>query len=173
MVVSQRRTETEVHVWLSKWASCYHTKDWPVKKVTKVWVGHVTTISGHFFANYIKIFHKTEVLTVILRCITHLNLNWIKSYDINHKCFRQLCFSILEEKKTANLSFKNGHFSTISGHFFASYINIFHKTEVQTVNLRCLVCLNLNWIKSYDILLVKIFIFSCLKMHHFRGKIPK
>ena len=46
MVVRQRRKETEVHVWLSKWASCYHTKDWPVKKVTKVWVGHVTTISG-------------------------------------------------------------------------------------------------------------------------------
>ena len=28
-----------------------------------------------FFANYFKVFHKTEVLTVILRCITCLNLN--------------------------------------------------------------------------------------------------
>ena len=25
VVVSQRCTETEVHVWLSKWASCHHT----------------------------------------------------------------------------------------------------------------------------------------------------
>ena len=134
---------------------------------------------------------------VIFRWSVCLNLNWIKSYDIilnktflfstetrnykirrsqehgvNHKCFWQLCFSILEEK-TANLSFKIGYFLTIFGHFFASYINIFYKTDVQTVILRCLVCLNLDWIKNYDILSVKIFIFSCLKMHHFRGKIPK
>ena len=33
------------------------------------------TISGHFFANYIKIFHKTEVLMVILMCLLGLNLN--------------------------------------------------------------------------------------------------
>ena len=32
-------------------------------------------------------------------------------------------------------------------------------TEIQTVILRCLVCLNLNWIK--------ICFFSCLKKHHF------
>ena len=68
-------------------------------------------------------------------------------------------------KKSENLSFKNGHFSTNSCHFFANYINIFHKNEVQMVILRCLVCLNLN--------LVKKFIFSCLKRHHFRGKIPR
>ena len=36
--------------------------------------------------------------------------------------------------------------------FFGNYIDIFHKTEIQTVILRCLVCLNLNWIKSYDII---------------------
>ena len=28
---------------------------------------HFTTISSHFFDNYLDIFHKTEVLTVILR----------------------------------------------------------------------------------------------------------
>ena len=33
-----------------------------LKKATKVWVGHVMAISGYFFAHYIKIFHKTEVL---------------------------------------------------------------------------------------------------------------
>ena len=61
---------------------------------------------------------------------------------------------------------------TISGHFCASYIEIFHKTEVQTVILRCLVCLNLNWIQSYIIILVKNSFFSCLKMHHFRAILP-
>ena len=62
-----------------------------------------------------------------------------------------------------NFFFKNGHFSTIYGHFYAIYISIFHKTEILMVILRCLVCPNLNLIKSYDILLLKIFIFSCLK----------
>ena len=41
------------------------------------------------------------------------------------------------------------------------------------VLLRCLVCKNLNWIKSYNKILVKIFIFSCLKMPHFRSNLPK
>ena len=43
---------------------------------------------------------------------------------------------------------------TISGHFFAYYIKIFHKTEIQKVILRCLVCLNPYWIKSNDIISV-------------------
>ena len=36
-----------------------------------------------------------------------------------------------------------------------------------------LVCLNINWIKSYDIILVRRFFFSCLKMHHFMASLPK
>ena len=66
-------------------------------------------------------------------------------------------------KKTKNLSFKNGHFLTICGHLFGNYIHIFHKTEIQTVILRCLVGLNLNWIKSYGIILVQIFFFHAWK----------
>ena len=38
-------------------------------------------ISGHFFAICMFIFHKTEVQTVILRCLTSLTLNWYKRYD--------------------------------------------------------------------------------------------
>ena len=34
--------------------------------------------------------------------------------------------------------------------FFANYRNIFHKTEVQTVILSCLMGLNLNLLKRYD-----------------------
>ena len=65
-------------------------------------------------------------------------------YDINYKCPWQVCFSILEEKKIKNICFKNGHFSTICGHFFGNYIDIFHKTEIQTVILRCWTDLYLN-----------------------------
>ena len=54
-------------------------------------------------------------------------------------------------KKSENLSFKNGHFSTNSCHFFANYINIFHKNEVQTVILRCFTVINLDWFKLYGL----------------------
>ena len=42
-------------------------KDWPIKKETTFEFDHFTTLFGQFFANYIYIFHKTEVLLVILR----------------------------------------------------------------------------------------------------------
>jgi hypothetical protein len=57
----------------------------------------------------------------------------------------------------------NGHFTTTSGHFFANYMNIFHKTEIQMVILRCLVCLNPSWIKSNVIKLVKYVFFHASK----------
>ena len=47
--------------------------------------------------------------------------------------------------------------------FFANYINIFQKAEIQTVILRCLVCLNPNWVKSYDILWLKYLFFHAWK----------
>ena len=43
--------------------------------------------------------------------------------------------------------------------FFANCISIFHKKEVQTVILRCIMSLNSNWIKSYDMITVKIYFF--------------
>ena len=42
----------------------------------------------------------------------------------------------------------NDHFTTISGHFCAIYMKIFHKMEVQTVNLRCWTSLNHDWYNS-------------------------
>ena len=65
------------------------------------------------------------------------------------------------------------HFLTVCGHFFANFMNIFKKTEVQMVILRCLVSLYLNWIKSYYIILVKKQFFLCLKVHNFRAILPK
>ena len=46
--------------------------------------------------------------------------------------------------------FINGRCRIISGNFFANCINIFHKTEVQTVILMWLMGQNLNWFKIYD-----------------------
>ena len=43
----------------------------------------------------------------------------------------------------------NVRFRTISCRFFANCMNIFHKTEVQTVILRCWTGLKPNWFKSY------------------------
>ena len=94
------------------------------------------------------IFHKTEVPTVILRCLMSQNLNWIISYDINYKLFWQLCFSILEEKKASKMAI-----FWLQWSFFGNYMDIFHKTEIQKVILRCLVCLKPNWLKSCDIVI--------------------
>ena len=48
-----------------------------------------------------------------------------------------------------NLRQLNCSFTNISSHFSAIYIQIFHKTEVQTVILRCWMGLYLNWFSSY------------------------
>ena len=71
-------------------------------------------------------------------------------------------------KENEKLPLINGHFMTISGRFSASYIEIFHKTEVQMVILRCLVCLNVTLIQSYNIILVKKFFFHAWKCINLR-----
>ena len=67
------------------------TKDRSEMKRTRLWVGHFNTISGHFFANYINSFPKTEVLAVILKCPTYSNLNWIKITLFFASSFLQFC----------------------------------------------------------------------------------
>ena len=49
--------------------------------------GHFKTVSSHFFGNCMTIFHKTEVQTVILRCLTGLKLDSIKGYELKCKYF--------------------------------------------------------------------------------------
>jgi hypothetical protein len=104
-----------------------------------------STTSDHFFTNCMFTFYKTEVMKVILRCLTGLNLEFLR-YD---SCFS----SEVSKLPLAHYLDLNGHFTTIYGHIFPNYIDIFHKTETQAVILRYIVCLNLNWIKNCDILL--------------------
>ena len=51
----------------------------------------------------------------------------------------------------AKLWFKMKSTTLWGDHFSAIYIKHFHKSEVLMKILRCHRCLNLNWIKSYDI----------------------
>ena len=62
----------------------YQYRGWCIKFATGL-NGRFTTISSHFVANYIDIFHKTVVQMVILRCWTGLYLIWFKNYATNNK----------------------------------------------------------------------------------------
>ena len=56
-------------------------------------------MSGHFFANYMFIFHKTEIQTVLLKCLRSLNLNWYKSYDKKRKRWKHLFLYKVAKKR--------------------------------------------------------------------------
>ena len=80
-------------------------------RLTKV---RFRTLSSHFFANYMTIFHITEVQMIILRCWTGLYLNWFKSYETKHKYFlfrfffnfvKNLLLTRLANRQTSLFSF--------------------------------------------------------------------
>ena len=56
-------------------------------------IANFTTISGHFVANCMFIFHKKEVQKVILRCLTGLNINWFKNYGLRCKLRPRACLA--------------------------------------------------------------------------------
>ena len=133
-----------------------------VKKQKNWWVGHFTTLSGHFLANYINIFHKIELPTIILMCLTCLNLVWIKSYDIfSFPVF----YHFVKKKYWKFMTHKWSSWDNFWPFFGQLHENISQKKEVQTVILRCLVCLNLNWIKSYNL----IYLFIMTENASFHG----
>ena len=74
------------------------------------------TNSGHFFAICMVIFHKTEIQTVILRCLISLSLNWYKSYDTKCKNSKNtnLCFWTKLQKNG------NGNISVLSHNFWTN-----------------------------------------------------
>jgi hypothetical protein len=96
------------------------------------------------FSSYVYLF-KTEVQTVLLRCLTGLNLDWFKSYGL--RCSLRPRASLTNFQKIATDKWP---FSDHIWPFFPKYMFIFHKTQIQTVILRRLTSLNLNWYKIYD-----------------------
>ena len=65
-----------------------------------------STTSDHFFTNCMFIFYKTEVQTVILRCLKSLNLNWYDSYDTKRKSAKNAnqCFCTkLQKNENGNI----------------------------------------------------------------------
>jgi hypothetical protein len=103
----------------------------------------VTTISGHFFAICIFIFHKTEVQTVILRCLTGLNLNWFKSYGV--RCNLRPKASLANSPKIA--TDKRPLYNHIWPFFLLTTWFSFTKLRFRDWFL---MSLNFNWYKSYD-----------------------
>ena len=98
------------------------------KKQKKLWVGHFMILSDHFLANYLYVFHKIELQTIILMCLTCLNLFWIKSYNIKHN-FCHILFLQFCKKNAENSWLINGHFRTISGHNLATTWSSFTKKK--------------------------------------------
>ena len=67
---------------------------------------HFTTIFGHFLPICMLICPKTEIQTVILKCLTSLNSDWSKSYDTKckHIHFR-FCLQFCTKKTFAFFAF--------------------------------------------------------------------
>ena len=88
------------------------------------------------------IFRRTEVQTVILRCLMGLNLEWFKIYGLCCTRRPRTCLANFKKIAIDKWSFYK--------HILASCVLIFQKTEIQTVILRYLMSLNHNWYNSYD-----------------------
>ena len=98
--------------WVFK-TSCKekNTRGWCIKFATGLNV-RITTISSHFFANYMNIFHKIEVQMVIFRCWRGPYPNWFKSYDTIAKKRKKAKITKIRKNITQITSFykieKNG-----------------------------------------------------------------
>ena len=86
------------------------------------------------------------------------------------------------EGDASNLQLTKVHFPTLSSHFFTNYMNIFPKTEVQTIILKCWTGLYLNWFKTqifpfqffqlitcYLCYVFSIFCIFCVVLHVFHN----
>ena len=98
-----------------------------------------------FFAKCMFIFHKTEAYLINLRCLMGVNFNWFKSYGL--RCSERPCQCSVNSK---NVTTDKWSFQEHVWPFFPKNMVIFHKTEIQTVILRCLISLNFNWFQRYD-----------------------
>ena len=76
------------------------------------------------------------------------SVDWVSEFLLN--VFKTLKTRKNLEGVSKRSRLTNCHFTIISSQISAIYIIIFHKTEVQTVILRCWTGLYHNWFKSYD-----------------------
>ena len=119
------------------------------------------------------IFHKTEIHTFILRCLTSLNLNWYKSYDTKRKNSKNanLCFWTKLQKNG------NGNISVLSHNFWTNK-NLLEFRPVKHVKM--FVWTSVFWKiympKNWLEMVVKLQ-FSCLKfwrppsMYEYQGQL--
>ena len=109
------------------------------------------------------IFHKTEVQTVILRCLTGLNLEFWK-YDSWFPSEESKLTSVRNKLK---LSLKYWFFEAKVGIWVCYGPKKWSKYLVDTI--KTTFCKD----KDQRAILVKKQFFSCLKMHHFSVVLPK
>ena len=98
-----------------------------------------------FSAKIMFIFHKKEVQMVILRCLTGLNITWFKNYGLRCKWRPWACLANFQNIATDKW-IRYYHIWP----FFANYMVILYKNEIQMVILRSLKSLNLNWFNDCD-----------------------
>ena len=120
-----------------------------ILKTERKWMlllnNYYTTVSGHFFAICMFIFHKPEVQMVILICSTSLNFIWFKSYGLKRSL-----------RPIATLA-KWQKIATDKWPFYDHFWLFFHQLYVHLSqnwgsdgHFRCWLSLNLNWYKCYD-----------------------
>ena len=140
----------------------FKNKDWRLKKLTTFASGQFPTISGHFLAKYINIFQKLRFwwsfwgakhvwMFIGSKTMTQITI-WFEN-----------CVFQFWKKKNWKFKFQKWPFLEHLWSFLGIYIDIFCRTEIQTVISRFLVCLNLNWINIYFDIIGQKHFFSCLK----------
>ena len=102
--------------------------------------GHFTTISGHFFANYITIDHKTEIQTIILRCFKRSKSWLVQKLWLKMQTFPFLVFCDIVKK--THLYFLR---------FFAFCVITFVPIMIQTCSAPQNNRLNLSFLKNVPI----------------------
>ncbi len=110
------------------------------------------------------IFHKTEIQTVILKCLMSLNLNWYKSYDTKRKNSKNanLCFwTTLQKNGNRNISFLCHNLWT--NHNLFEFRPVKH--VIMTVWTSVLWKMNIHISKKWPELVITL---SFIKEHSFR-----
>ena len=131
-------------------------------KKDNLWIWPYYDHFWSFFAHCIYIFHQLKCWWSLwgAKCVKSSIRS--KATRQNTNCLISSFFQFWKKNFWKFLTHKWPFFDYFWS-YYANYRKVFHKSEVQTVILRCLVCLNLIWIKSYNIMLVKIFFFHAWK----------